>query len=236
MKDAFQVPFCTHCASRVKSVFKNVENGTLDEVSSARACMTYAKGEIVFREGDEPQGLYCIHDGKLKVYKTGDEGRQQIVRFAKGGDVAGYRALVSGEPYNLSAAALEESMICCIPKDTFFNLLRDSGFSMEMINLLSHELRSAESKLVNLAQKPVRERLAETLLILKEVYGTENGDSSPIAVTLSRDELAAVVGTATETLVRTIADFKREKLIVTDKKKISIVDVDGLIRVGNLQD
>lgn len=236
MKEAFHPPFCTHCAARVKSVFKNVENGTLEEMSAARACTTYSKGDVIFREGDEPKGLFCIHDGKVKVYKTGDEGRQQIVRFAKGGDVAGYRALVSGEPYNLSAAALEDSTICCIPKGTFFDLLRDSGFSMEMINLLSHELRSAESKLVNLAQKPVRERLAETLLILKEVYGTVNGDTSPINVTLSRDELAAVVGTATETLVRTIADFKRESLIVTDKKKISIIDIEGLIRVGNLQD
>ena len=105
---------------------------------------------------------------------------------------------------------------------------------MEMIQLLSGKLRQSEDQLVHLAQKPVRERLAETLLVLKRVYGTENGDTSPLNVTLSRDELAAVVGTATETLVRTLADLKREELIATDKKKIRILDESGLIRVGNL--
>lgn len=90
--------------------------------------------------------------------------------------------------------------------------------------------------MVKLAQKPVRERLAETLLILREVYGTENGDPSPLNVTLSREELASFVGTATETLVRALADLKKERLIVTDKKKIQILDVPGLARTANLQD
>jgi CRP-like cAMP-binding protein len=237
MKTPFESPLCAACATRAKSVFKNVEGEALDNMSTSKTCNVFAKGDTVFRVGERPGGLYCIHHGKIKVFKTGDEGRDHIVRFAKSGDVIGYRALISGEAYSSSAAALEESVVCRIPVETFYDLLRaDGGFSLEMIHLLSRDLRRAESRLLNLAQKPVRERLAEALLILKEVYGTENGDSSAIGVTLSRDELASVVGTATETLVRTISDFKRENLIATDKKKIRILDVQGLIRAGNLQD
>jgi len=233
--EKFDRPFCNHCEARMTSVFKDVEAPTLEQIASAKACNLYKKGEVIFSSGEAPRGLFCIHQGKVKVFKTGDEGRDQIVRFAKSGDVVGYRSLLSGESYNLSAAAIDDTMICCIPKETFFGMLRQDGqFTMEMIQLLSGQLRQAEEQLVHLAQKPVRERLAETLLILKEVYGTENGDDSPLNVKLSRDELAAVVGTATETLVRTIADLKRENLIATEKKKIRILDVDGLVRVGNI--
>ncbi len=235
MTDTFDKPYCSACEARLQSVLKGVEAPTLEQITEAKGCTLFKKGQPIFQEGNVPDGLYCIHQGKIKVFKTGDEGRDQIVRFAKAGDVIGYRSLLSGEPYNLSAAALEDAVVCCIPKDTFFGMLRkDGSLTMEMIQLLSGQLRKAEDQLVHLAQKPVRERLAETLLVLKEVYGTEDGDNSPLNVKLSRDELAAVVGTATETLVRTIADLKRENLIATEKKKIRILDVEGLVRVGNL--
>lgn len=237
MSGTFDKPYCTHCEARFVSVLKNVEPPDLEELSAMKACNFYKKGQVIFEEGGTPSGLFCIHQGKVKVYKTGDEGRDHIVRFAKAGDLIGYRSLVSGEKYNLSAAALEDSVVCCIPQQVFLERLREGGhFAMDMIQLLSGQLRRAEDQVVHLAQKPVRERLAETLLILKEVYGTENGDDGPLNVKLSRDELAAVVGTATETLVRTIADLKSEKLIATDKKKIRILDVPGLVRVGNLHD
>lgn len=237
MTESFERPFCNSCAARLTSVLKTVEVPTLEEIAQLKACNLFKRGDVIFSEGQTPAGLFCLHQGKVKVYKTGDEGRDQIVRFAKPGDVIGYRSLLSGEAYNLSAAALEDSIICCIPTDTFFGTLRKDGkFTMEMIYLLSGQLRKAEDQIVHLAQKPVRERLAETLLILNEVYGTEDGEKSPLSIRLSRDELAAVVGTATETLVRTIGDLKRENLIATEKKKIRILDIPGLIKVGNITD
>jgi CRP/FNR family transcriptional regulator len=237
MSAPFEKPYCSGCEARLTSVLKTVEAPRLDEIASAKACTLYRKGQTVFQDGDMPSGLFCIHRGKVKLYKPGDEGRDHIVRFAKAGDVIGYRSLLGGEPYNLSASTLEESVICCIPRETFFGMLREDGnFTTEMIHLLSGQLRETEEQLVHLAQKPVRERLAETLLILRQVYGTENGDDAALNVSLSRDELASVVGTATETLIRTLADLKREKLISTQKKRIRILDIDGLARVGNLAD
>jgi CRP/FNR family transcriptional regulator len=236
MANPIDKPFCSHCEARLSSVLKTVGEPTLEDIAAAKASTQFKKGQLIFREGDTPPGLFCIHQGKVKVYKTGDEGRDQIVRFAKAGDVIGYRSLISGEPYNLSAAALEDSVICCIPRETFFDRLReDGGFATGMFQLLSGQLRKAEDQIVHLAQKPVRERLAETLLILREVYGTEDGGGdAPLNIKLSRNELAAVVGTATETLVRAIHDLKSENLIATEKKKIRILDVDGLVVAGNL--
>jgi CRP-like cAMP-binding protein len=237
MAENFEKPYCNLCAARVHSVLRDLPTDELKTVATTKASNFYRKGQIIFSEGSTPIGLFCIHAGKAKLFRTGDEGKDQIIRFAKGGDVLGYRSLLSGEPYSASAAAIEDSVVCCIPGATFFETLKkDGNFSMRLMQLLTGDLRNAQNQIVNLAQKPVRERLVETLLILKEIYGTENGDNSPINVKLSRDELAAVVGTATETLVRTLAELKKENLIATDKKKIRILDVRGLVRAGNLQD
>lgn len=237
MNNKASPPYCNQCSIRLQSVFKDISSEELGHISSTKGCTFLKKGDILFSEGDMPTGLYCLHEGKAKIYKTGDEGKHHIVRFAKAGDVMGYRALLSGAPYTATAAALEESVVCRIPKETLLDSLKvDAGLSMSFIAMLSGELGKAEEQIVKLAQKPVRERLAETLLVLKEVYGTENGEDSPLNVTLSREELASVVGTAIETLVRTLTDLKKENLIATEKKKIRILDVQGLIRVGNLQD
>lgn len=237
MNQDMEKPYCENCAARVQSAISGLGKDDLGEVSTAKNCTLFRKGETIFAEGDDPAGIFCIHSGKVKVFKTGEEGRQQIVRFAKPGDVIGYRSVVSGEHYSASAAALEDSAVCRIPRETFNGIMRrDAGLANNVLHMLTGDLRRAEDKIVNLAQKPVRERLAETLLTLREVYGTENGTLSAINVTLSREELASVVGTVTETLVRTLADFKREGLIATEKKKISIVDNNGLIEAANLQD
>ncbi|MEJ2722982.1 MAG: Crp/Fnr family transcriptional regulator [bacterium] len=233
----FQKPYCAECERRIHSILRDFDDSALAVLDSTKACYVYKKGQVIFTEGIPPTGLFCVHSGKVKIFKTGREGREKIMRLAKDGDVIGYRSLISGQPATVSAAALEESVICCIPQETFFKLMRaDGGFSMRIIELLTCELARAEEEIVHLAQKPVRERLAEALIVLRETYGTEDGDNSALNIRLSREELASMVGTAIETLVRTIGEFKRERLITTDKKKICILDLPGLLRVGNIRD
>lgn len=237
MTQQFQKPYCTECEFRIKSILSDLDGYSLEALDATKACYTYKKGQVILSEGIPPTGLFCIHKGKVKVYKTGDEGREKIMRLAKNGDVIGYRSLLTGEPSTVSAAALEESVVCCIPQETFYKLLRADGeFSMRIIDLLTGELRRAEEQIVRLAQRPVRERLAEALIVLKETYGTEDGDNSTLNIRLSREELAGMVGTAIETLVRTIAEFKKENLIVTEKKKIRLLDIPALIKIGNIHD
>jgi CRP-like cAMP-binding protein len=237
MIQQMQKPYCARCEHRIRSILRDVDDYALENLDSTKACYVYKKGQVIFSEGIPPTGLFCVHKGKVKVYKTGAEGREKIMRLVKHGDVMGYRSLLTGEPSSVSAAALEESVICCIPQETFFKLLRgNGGFSMRIIELLSSELGKAEEDIVHIAQKPVRERLAEALLLLRDTYGTEDGDTPALNVSLSREELAGIVGTAVETLVRALAEFKRQRVISTEKKKIRILDLPRLVEIGNFHD
>jgi len=237
MRKQIEIPDCSSCKARINSVFGELSEDELEYWHSTKGSNFYRKGQVIFYEGNYPSGLYCIHDGKVKLYKIGQEGKEQIIRLAKAGDILGYRALISGDEYIASASTLEDSRVCFIPKDTIFDLFKKNmDFSLYLVKLLSQDLEHVENRMVNLAQKPVRERLAEALLILKETYGMEKGNNTYINIALSREDLANIVGTATETVIRLLAEFKNEKLIATKGKKIEILNLNRLIKVCNISD
>ena len=229
-------PECQYCQTRFKSVFCDLNEEELCALNTSKGCRTYTKGQVIFNEGAYPHGLFCINEGKAKLSKPGYTGREQIVRLAKDGDILGYRALLSGETYNCSAVALEDSSICFIPKNTFSELVtKNSNLAFELMKLLSVDLKNAENKLLNLAQKPVRERLAEALLFLKETYHFEI-DGATLNVILSREEIANIVGTATEVVIRLLSEFKKDKMIAFVGKKIKILNYKELIHAANISD
>lgn len=196
----------------------------------------FAKHQKIFQEGTRPLGLYCINKGKVKIYKSGINGREQILRLAKEGDVVGYRSLISGDNYTASAATLEESMICFIPKNVFFNLLQHNhDLVSNMMKLLSRDLKIAEIKVTELSQRSVRERVAETILMLRETYGME-ADNETLQAVLSREDLASIAGTATETLIRILSELNKEKMIALAGKKIRILDMQALLHAAALQE
>lgn len=236
MSIKFEIPSCESCKSRLSNLFSTLSDDQLSDLSIDKTCNFYKKGQIVFFEGNRPLGLYCVNKGKIKIFQLGSSGKEQIMRLAKGGDILGYRALIGGELYSASAGIIEDSIICFIPKKTFFDLLQtNSELSTKMMKLLSHDLKSAESRITGLAQKPVRERLAETLLMLKEFYGLES-DNKTINASLSREDISNIVGTATETTIRVMSDFKHEKLIDLQGKKIKILNNESLIKAANIFD
>lgn len=196
----------------------------------------YKSGNTIFNEGSYPSGLYCIHKGKVKIFKNGTEGKEQILRFAKEGDILGYKSLLSDQPFSASAAALDEAVICFIPKKSYFDVLQTNPkLSLKMMQLLTQELKTAETRIVELAQKPVRERLAETILILKETFGFEE-DGKTIAISLTREEIANIVGTATESVIRLLSEFKKDGIIDLKGRSISILDNRELVRTANIDD
>ena len=226
---------CELCSNKQKSVFCKTSCENMEEIKATKICSTYKKGEIIFKEGSFASGVYCINSGKIKVSMLGDEGREQIVRLAKAGDIIGYKALLSSVRYSASAVAIDDSNVCFIPREAFIHTLKkDALLSFEMMRLLSDELRNAEGKITHLAQKPVRERMAETILFLKETYGIDEEEN--INVALSREEIANIVGTATETTIRLLSEFNKDKLIELSGKKIKIINTEKLSRVANLYD
>lgn len=235
MRPTFDHVDCKHCSNRFNSVFCKTENDMMREIEALKVCSTYKKGETIFREGTHANGVFCINAGKIKLSMTGDEGREQIVRMAKPGDIIGYKALLSGDKYSATATAIEDCNICFIPREIFLVILqKDAALSFEMMKLLSNELKRAEEKITHLAQKPVRERVAETILFLKETYGIDAENN--INILLSREEIANLVGTATETAIRLLSEFNKDNIIELSGKKIKILNHQKLIQRANLYD
>jgi CRP-like cAMP-binding protein len=227
---------CQFCESRLRSIFCNLEKRELEEINSEKKCSVYKKGQLIFRQNSYPHGLYCINSGKVKLYQLAENGKEQIVRLAKAGDILGYRALLSSEEYTSSAETIEETSVCFIPKNTFQKLLRENTLlSMNLMQLLANDLKNAEHKITGLAQRPVKERMAETILYLKEVYGMEK-DNATLNVIIRREDMANIAGTATETAIRILAELKNERYIEFIGKKIKIIRMRELIHLANLSD
>lgn len=219
---------CEKCSCRTDGVFKQLRQEEIDLIQLHKRCRHYAKGEYIFREGTRSNGLYCISSGKVKIFKTGDEGRDYIVRLAGAGDIIGYRALISDEPYYASAVAFEPTTVCLVPTPDFNSFVEGNpSFLKTLMQQLSHDLRVAEERMLHLAQKSVRERLADTLLLLANMYGTR-GPEHQLSVELTREDIASLVGTATETTIRLLSDLKSEGIIATNGKKIMIQNEKAL--------
>ncbi|MDH5367676.1 MAG: Crp/Fnr family transcriptional regulator, partial [Cyclobacteriaceae bacterium] len=216
---------CKNCKTKGKSLLCILTDDQLDDLDRGKTCIVYKKGQTLFYEGTRPMGLYCIKSGKVKIFKMGSQGKEQILRLANPGEFLGYRSLLGEEIYAASGEVLEDAAICFIPKDSFFkSLLNNKEFYQNIVKSLAHELGVVEEKLADLSQKSVRERLAGNLLMLKETYGLEGEDSILIDLSISREDLANIVGTATETVIRLLSEFKRDGLISLEGKKIRVMD------------
>lgn len=225
---------CEFCTARPLSVFNSLPADQLQQLNNAKSCMVFKKGQYVFAENSYPMGLYCINAGKIKLFITGHDGKEQILRFAKEGNIIGYRALLCDEPYHCSAIVIEDTSLCFIPKNTFLNLLEQNAqLSLSLIKLLGTNLKEAEQHIVSMSQKNVRERVAEALLLFKAVYGMES-DQKTIQIKLSREEIADYVGTSTETAIRFLSELNSDKIIATEGKKIRILDLARLQRTAGI--
>lgn len=226
---------CDTCASRLMGVFCALEGEPLFELSHHKVVNHYQKGQVIFYEGNQAIGLYCIFSGKVKLYKTGLDGKQQILRIAGPGSLLGYRALFAGEPYHGTAEALEEASICCIDRDAFFPVLaKNPELAMNIIKKLAKELRSAEDLATSIAHKTVRERMAELLLILKESYGKPAKKGFVIDLKLTREEMADMIGVTQETAIRLVSDFRKEGIIEVKDREITLLNIPSLIDIANI--
>lgn len=225
---------CELCASRKYSMFSDLSEQQVCTISDHKNLISHRKGQILYYEGTKPLGIFCINAGVVKVYKTASNGKEQIVHLAQKGDFLGYAALLGEENYTNSAMIVEDAKICFIPKEAFLNtLLSNTQFFKRVTKQLSHELGIMEGKLTDATQKSIRERLAFVLLHLANSYGVEGGDSKRIDLVLSREEIASIVGTATESIIRLLSEFKKDKLIELEGKKIIIKDPRGLARLSD---
>ncbi|UOQ98917.1 Crp/Fnr family transcriptional regulator [Hymenobacter sp. 5317J-9] len=208
----------------------------LDFISGSKVSQSYQKGQRIFQEGSPSLGLHCVNQGKIKVTKTSGDGKEQIVRLSKGGDVMGFQSVLTETTYSTSAVALEDCVVCFIPRADFFRVWQSNvQFSTSLMQMMAKALGAAEVQMLHLAYKPVRERLAEALLLLYHTFREED-QALPFTIAISREDLASMVGTAKETATRLLSDFKEEGIIATRGSQVTILLPNGLSRIASLYD
>jgi CRP/FNR family transcriptional regulator len=226
---------CKNCDAKSISFLSYCDEEEFDLISKAKSCSHYKKGQSIFYEDNIPLGIFCLSKGAVKLTKSNKDGKEQIIRFAKEGEFLGYRALIADEPLVATATCIEDTICCFIPKNVFFELLeKNNRINKHMLKSLCHDLGIADERIQSLAQKSVRERLAETLLFLQKTFQNDSLiDESLISVTLPREDIANIVGTATETVIRLLSEFKADKLIDMEGKKIRILNKPSLERISH---
>ncbi|MDR0825288.1 MAG: Crp/Fnr family transcriptional regulator [Prevotella sp.] len=203
-------------------------------IASNARIMDFKKNEVIYREEEISSDLMCLCLGKVKIYKDGVGGRSQIIRMIRPTQYFGYRAFFANEPYVTAASAFEPSTICFIPMKIISEIVAvNSGLGMFFIRELSTDLGIADERVVNLTQKHIRGRLAESLVFLIENYGLEE-DGATISIYLSREDLANLSNMTTSNAIRTLSTFVDERIITLDGRKIKIIDEEKLRKISKI--
>jgi len=226
-------PFCGKCSMENGAIFRYLNPDEVDMINFEKEFRQFKRGEILYTEGSRISGFYCIHTGIIKVFKTGFDGKEQIIRFAKPGDIIAYRSVLSNEVACTSAKVIEDCQVCFIPSEILITLVKsNSTYALELLKLACHELGEANSFITDIAQKTVRERLAEILLLLVHDFGLDSQNF--LQISLTREELANIVGTATESVIRLLSEFKDDRLVELNGRKIRVLNIKGLEKISNI--
>lgn len=230
-----------HFESGIKEILENPKSPFYiltpeekEELQDSISLTSYRRNEYIFRDGDKPSGFMMLVTGKVKIFKEGVGGREQIIRMSKPMGIIGYRAFFADENHIATAVTLEDSVIANISMEFIMHrAVKNSEFSLRLIRKLARELGFANLRTVTLTQKHIRGRLAESLILLAEKYGFEH-DGTTLKVYMSREDIANLSNMTTSNAIRTLSTFANEKLITIDGRKIKILDLQRLDRISKL--
>ncbi len=218
---------CESCIIRKISPLNCLSIEELIRISKCKTSKKINKGEKLFKEGEILKGIYCVQDGFGRLSKLCENGKEQIIRFIVKGSLIGYRSLISEEPTNLSATASEDMFVCFIPKDEIIkDLMMNTSFNKSIFIEMSNNLKNSDNFILDITNKTLKQRLSETFLYLQTVFGSDK--DGMINVSLSRSDYANFIGARTESLIRLVSKFKKEKIISTKGKRIKIEDFKQL--------
>lgn len=211
---------CMGCATRELSLLDELNQDELALINRGRTRVTYKAGEPIFKEGTRPYGLLCMSSGKAKISINSVNGNELIVALKRPVDFLGFADFIAEKSYTTSAHALEDSDVCVILKEHFFNVADDNNTLLKKINLaVVEELTQTRLRMAGITQKHMRGRLADALLYLHDTFGRMTEDDS-VGAELKRSDIAALANMTTANAIRTISEFAKEGLITVDKRKI----------------
>lgn len=221
------LPDMAQYRKKLRIGFTGLSDAEIDRLLLSSPPKFYKKGSVVYEEGTKMKGCYFVYNGILKVYLTGREGKEQIIKFEQAGDLFGFRSVISSEPACTSVKTLSDTILCYISGTVLLELLKsNSGFAYEMIQIACKELGESNRYIRDIAQKSVKKRLAEILVMLAEDFGLENDGT--LKLSLTREDLGNFAGTATETVIRLLSEFKNERLVESIGRKIKLLDPERL--------
>jgi CRP-like cAMP-binding protein len=227
-------PYIELCLEGTSSIFKGLNQKDKETIAQNHTLYNIKKGDLLFKAGDRHRGLVCLASGKVKVFKEGVGGREQILKLVKQQGFIGYRALFSEHSWSVSAEAIEDSVICVFEKGSFVKILKkNADLALRFIRMLSEELAYSQNRTVSLTQKHIRGRMAESLLIIRDTYGYDV-DGSTIRVSLSREDIAGLSNMTTSNAIRTLSNLAEEGSIAIKGKKITILNDANLKRISEL--
>ena len=221
---------CERCIVRKLNAFRNVDKETLSKISDVKQIKSIKKGDNIFEEGQNLDGIYCVKKGNSKLFKMNENGKDQIVRIVSKGELLGQRSILANEPTNLNARAINDMEVCFVPKSHLSELHQNKGYIEESLIHLAEELKKSNNKTIDMAQKSVKQRIAKTILHLDN-YGCD--DKGYIKLVLSREEISSVVGTAKESCIRALSLMKKDNLISFSGKKIKILNREKLQQISD---
>ena len=227
------LPDLESCYKKLKGTFSNLTDPELRSLLTPDAIRFYKKGEIIYTEGTRIKGCYFVYQGIIKIYQTGNEGKEQIIKFDQEGDIFGFRSVIRHEPACTSIETLSDTILCYIPDQILLDLIKsNSGFAYDMVQIACKELGDANRYIRDIAQKSVKERLAESLLLLAKEFGMENDGT--LKLNINREDLSNFVGTATETVIRLLSDYKAEGLVEAKGRKIKLLNIEKMKTIAGL--
>jgi len=222
---------CENCIVRQLNSLKALNKEELKRISDSKVTKSIKKGDAIFTEGEKLNGVFCVRNGVSKLSKASDNGKEQIVKIATKGEILGQRSVITEEQTNLSATALNDMEVCYIPKMHLTQSINNNPhFTRAILLHMANDLKFADNVIVNMAQKSVKQRIAETLMYLNKNFGVD--DKGYIAMTLTREDIASVVGTAKESCIRTLSTFKKAGWITTNGQLLKIEDEKALYRIA----
>jgi len=220
---------------RKYSIFDSLTDGEIESMNIEIETHVFPRGKLLYEEDHRINGCYFVEKGIVKIFKTGIDGKEQIIRFAKEGDLIGFRSVINAELACTTAKVIENAQLLYIQGVHLLDLLKqNSEFSMALMRMACKELGESNKYITDIAQKTVRERLAEVLLLLMDSFDLDKDNY--LNISLTREELANMVGTATESVIRLLSEFKADNLIELQGRRIKLINIPKLIKIGNVYD
>ncbi len=233
MNPKIPLPELDACYQKLKRTFATLTADEARSLLAPGAVRYYKKGEQVYSEGARIKGCYFVYSGIIKIYQTGHEGKNQIIKFDREGDIFGFRSVIRREPACSSVETLTDAILCYIPDAALLHLIKsNAGFAYDMVQIACKELGESNHYIRDIAQKSVRERLAEVLLTIAADFGMEKDGTLKLSIT--REDLSNIVGTATETVIRLLSDYKSEGLVDSLGRKIVLLNIEKLKTIAGL--